>query len=264
MKQHTIHSEKTVIGLVLLALLVFVFPERCRGYIMPAEQIIQFMASNFSKFETLIITQSIRQEDQKDKESVKVFKEKIWMKTPSLFHSKVLDQTGERVVIPDFFYRRLLIANNEKRLEQILSGIGINLESVALTRIDGIIAYRIGDRLPDAPKLLIEKERFLPLFLQYRLPENPGMETIAVRFRDHRKLEQGWYPFEIIYSEGSKIRESYTIDTLQANVPVSQSLFDTSEIKSRPAQAPEKGTIPKEEEERLRKIIKEFDKKYRR
>ena len=71
-------------------------------------------------------------------------------------------------------FRRLLISNSGTGLERLLSGMGINLKKVSFTRIEGIIAYRIGDKTPDSPKLLLEKETFLPSsFNVQTFSENP-------------------------------------------------------------------------------------------
>ena len=246
---------------LLIAVLIFVLPGTGYGYIMPAEQIIGFMATNFSKFKTLIITQSTNQGSDGNKEVEKVFKEKIWIKSPDLFRSKIIDEGIERVRVTDNTYRQLLIANNKKRLMRVLGGMGINKESVAFTRIDGLIAYRIGDKEPDRPKILIEKKRFLPLMLIYSLSEDPAGNKIKIRFRDYRKMEQGWYPFEITYSYGNEIIEKYAIHTLNANLPVDLSLFYSSKVQTLPGKAPEKGEDSLEEE-RLRQIIKTFEEKY--
>jgi hypothetical protein len=250
------------IGLLFLAILTLFVTERGHGYIMPAEQLIGLMAGNFSKFNTVVLIQSTQQEIQSDGGVERTFEEKIWMKSPSFSHSEVLDKNVDRVMEPAIAYRQLLIANSGQRLMQLLAKMGINLQSVAFTRIDGVIAYRIGDREPDSPKLIIEKEKFLPLLLKYRLPDDYFREKITVRFKDYRKLDEGWFPFEITYLDGKKIREIYIINTFHANLPIDPSLFDASRTKTQPEEAPEKKQ-PSPEEERLKQIIKTFEEKYR-
>ena len=144
---------------------------------------------------------------------------------------------------------------------QLLSGMGVNLHSVALTRIDGVIAYRIGDKEPERPKILVEKERFLPLLLVYKTPRPYVQETITVQFKDYKKMEEGWYPFEIIYTDGKAFKEIYTIHTLKANVPIDPALFVMPKREVAPEQASEPDQVPSEEE-RLRDIIKKFEEKY--
>ena len=230
----------------------------CYGYIMPAEQLLEFMTKNFSNFKTVLITQSTL---QKRPDGERFFTEQIRMKSPDLFDLKVLDRVEERVELPDMAYRQLLIANSSWRLEQILSMMGINLQAVAFTRIDGIIAYRIGEKESYRPKLLIEKERFLPMLLIYNSREDLSENMVTVRFQDYRKQDEGWYPFEITYDLGDKIREQYTVQSFQSNEPVDPSLLQTLDIKPYQSHVPEKG-LSDVEEERLRDIIKAFEEKY--
>ncbi len=265
-----IKIEVCCIVFFLFATLVFMVKDTCHGYIMPAEQLIEFMANNFSKFNSLVIIQSVSEDNQRsDEENLvyyedaeNVFKEQIWMKSPNLFRSEVLGDDGDRGEIPDMVYRRLLITNSQEGLEQLLSGMGINLQSVALARIDGIIAYRIGDKGPYSPKLIIEKERFLPLLLIYGSFENFDKGPITVRFKEYKKLEQGWYPFEITYSVWDRAKETFEIQHMEVNIPIDPSRFDSSSVKARPDKAQDtEGRSP--EEKRLRKIIKAFEEKYR-
>ena len=225
---------------------------------MPVEQLIAFMAKNFSGFQTLVIIQSTQQQDERYEVGEGSFMEKISMKSPDLFRAEVLDSPMGRLMEPDTAYRQLLIANGRERLMELLSKMGISLHSVALTRIDRIIAYQIGGKEPERPKILIEKDRFLPLLLIYSSSESFVSETITVKFRDYRKIDKGWYPFEISYSDGRELREDYTINTLQANVPIDPALF----LRSGPDQPSEQGQVPLQEE-RLRQIIRKFEERYR-
>lgn len=250
------------ISLLLILGMTFFTSGRGMGYIMPAEQIIDFMAKNFSKFKTLIFTQSTQQQDEEAEGDGRVFEEKIWMKSPSFFHSEVIDRDVERAAEPASAYRQLLIANNGQRLSRLLSKMGIDVRSVAFTRIDGQVAYRIGDKEPDSPKILIEKDRFLPLLLIYRLPGQIFKESIRVRFKDYRKMDRGWYPFEIIYFDGQRIREVYTIQTLRLNVPIDKDFFASPRAKVQPGE-PQETPKGSPEEERLKDVIKKFEEKYR-
>jgi len=252
---------KYLAGIVLLVGLLFIPAEKCLGYIIPAEQLLGFMAKNFSKFRTLLIIQSTQQEDEKSEGGEESFMEKIWMESPDRVRSQVMDHPMGRINKPDMRYRQILMANNAQRLLQLLSQMGVNTHSVAFTRIDDIIAYRIGDKEPHRPKILVEKDKFLPLLLVYRSTEQSHLETITVQFKDYKKTEEGWYPFEITYSDGKGLKENYTIHTLQANVPIDPALFVMPKSESLPDQASEPGQGPAEEE-RLREIIKKFEEKY--
>ncbi|MGD9075773.1 MAG: hypothetical protein PVJ69_11230 [Desulfobacteraceae bacterium] len=248
-------------GVLLLLGLLFMPAAESQGYVIPAEQLIAFVAKNFSKFQTLVIIQSTQQKDEEYEEGGESFMERIWMKSPDLLRSQVTDHPMGRVKEPDMGYRQIFMANSAQRLMQLLSRMGVNLHSVAFTRIDGVIAYRIGDKEHDRPKILVEKDRFLPLLLVYRSSEQSGLEMITVQFKDYKKMEEGWYPFEITYSDGKAFKEVYTIHTLQANVPINPTLFVMPKTESVPDQTFEPGQVPAEEE-RLREIIKKFEEKY--
>ena len=235
--------------------------ETSQGYVMPADQIIAFMAKNFSKFQTLVIVQSTLQKDEKYEGGEESFMERVWMQSPDRSRSQVMDHPVGRVKAPDMGYRQILMANSAQRLMQLLSSMGVNLHSVGFTRIEGIIAYRIGDKEPERPKILVEKDRFLPLLLVYRSLEQSVQDTITVQFNDYKKMDEGWYPFQIIYSDGKALKEDYTIHTLQANVPIDPALFVMPRRESVSDQASEPGQVPPEEE-RLREVIKKFEEKY--
>jgi len=77
---------------------------------------------------------------------------------------------------------------------------------------------------------LIEKERFLPLQLVYRMAGEISEEVVTVMFQDYRKEGKGWFPFQISYSVDNRIREEYSIQNLQINIPIYSSSLQTFEI----------------------------------
>ena len=212
---------KTTAILLAMGLLV---PCASEAYVMPAEQIIQFMAANFAKFDTLVITQSTTRM-QMGETPERVYEEVLSIKSPNLFHSLLLDPSGEQRGVDDRIFRELLIASSQRRLLPRLSELGIDTRQVAYTRLDGTVAYRIGEKDPKKPKLLIEKARVLPLLMVYQRPDQVTGELIRVRFLDYRKVEQGWVPYEIHYFSGDQWVEKYSVHSVKVNVPLKPSLF---------------------------------------
>ena len=151
----------------------------------------------------------------------------------------------------DMAFRQIFMAGDKNTIMALLSEMGINLNSVAFTRFDGVIAYRLGDEDARKPKLLIEKEKFLPLLLNYRLWGDSGEKTVTVRFDDYRKVAEGWYPYEIAIFAGEDLDERYFVTDLQANIPVDSSLFERREEHKKPP-----------DEDRLREIIDLLKEKY--
>ena len=192
------------------------------AYVLPAEQIVQFMASNFSKTQTLRVDQYCQETGEEGGSTG--FYEVLTMKSPDLFHSRIKDSDERKGAERDNFYLQFFLSNSASRLSALLLEMGIDLQKVAYTRMDGVIAYRIGDTEETSPKVLIEKGRFLPLHVSYRA-SGPEGTLVKAKFLDYRKVEQAWYPFETLYSRADGTTQKCTVRSLRVNGPVSPSLF---------------------------------------
>jgi hypothetical protein len=192
------------------------------AYVLPAEQIVQFMASNFSKTQTLIVDQYCQETNEE--KGISGFDEVLTMKSPDLFHSRIEDSDEKKGAERYYSYRQFFLANSPSRLLALLLEMGIDLQKVGYTRIDGVIAYRIGDTEDASPRVMVEKGRFLPLLVSYKAP-GPRETVVKAKFLDYRKVEQAWYPFEILYSRADGITEKCTVRSLRVNRPVSPSHF---------------------------------------
>jgi len=208
----------------IMAALGLLVPCASRAYVMPAEQIIQFMTAHFAKFDTLVIRQTTAQM-QKEESPERVYEEILSMKSPNLFHASLLDGSKDQGSVEDRTYRELLIANRQRRLLARLNELGIDIQHVAYTRLEGTVAYCIGEKDSKRPKLVIEKARVLPLLIVYQRPGQEAGELIRVRFLDYRKVEQGWFPFEIHSFSGDQWIEKHSVHSVKVNVPLSPSLF---------------------------------------
>ena len=238
-----------VTGLCLLTSLFFMISDRCLGYVLPSSQLISYMVKNFSEFRTLVITQTTWQKDERKGEGWESYQERIWMESPDLFRSEIPDLPKGTLMEPDTSFRSLLMADSDSRVKGLLTRMGINLNATGLTLVEETVAYRIGGKDPDAPKIVIEKKRLLPLVLTYSFPGNYGMATITVLFSDYRKIDKGWYPFETTYFDPRGFREHCVIDTLQANVPIDPALFVGADISSGPDQTLGQDEISRKEKD---------------
>jgi hypothetical protein len=272
-----------ILGSLLFASVALVIPPRASAYIMPAEEILGLMMANFSKFKTVVITQTTHLFSPSDQEPETVFRERLWIKSPGYLRGEFVgpvegeasesrpaysrgeaeNREARSRLSSEISFRRLLMANDGRSIMMLLSEMGVNLESVSFTRFNRIIAYRIGDKDPESPMLLIEKERFLPLLFTYRIVKEAGHTIVTVRFDDYRKLTQGWYPYEISYVAGKEVGARYGILDLQINVPVETSEYKTGGEETVSPQGPGSEQEPLEEE-RLREIIRLLKEKYRR
>ena len=267
-KRHKCFSVAFLMALVA----VFMMAGNALAYIMPIEQLAGFMAANFSNFKTLVVFQTTHLVNPQSQEPESVFQERIWLKSPGFYRSEPVDGSEGQVKEgnvpvggrhnPDMSFRRLLMAGDGRTILALLSEMGVNYGSVTFSRFDGVIVYHIGDTALESPKLLIEKKRFLPLLLRYRLPANSGKRMVTVRFEEYRKVEKGWYPYSIVYCAGNGREEHYSISDMQVNVPIEQTLSIIPGPGTLPAGNSERK--PEQEEgKRLKDVIEALKKKYR-
>jgi hypothetical protein len=229
--------------------------DRSAAYVLPAEQLLQFMAVHFSKFHTLVVKQAVERESQ---EGTKAFEETLFMRSPDLLRSQSAETSIDEDGMIDRSYQKLFLAGSQTGLTDLLTEAGVDLGQVSYTRVHGTVAYLIGGRSPDSPRIAVEKERFLPLLFVYPSRLLPGPGLIEVNFLDYRQVGQGWYPYEILYKSGEGLAERYKIESIQVNVPLQPSLFNTSSAPSGPV----KNNAA--DEEKIKEIIKSFEQKYGR
>ncbi len=233
-------SSFVVVVALSTLLLTWADPFRSEAYIMPAKQVIKLMSDNFSGIRSLVITQATNLKARENQETELKFQEKVWLKSPDIHLNEIVqgptspENNGAlstyRKAIRDRTFRFILMSSEAEKTTELLVGMGINLDSIALARHDGVIVYKIGDEGLDSPKLLVEKKRFLPLFLSYRPPPGTLQGMITVEFADYRKVENVWYPFQIYYIEdrGDFIEARSIVLELKLNVPVEPPTFRES------------------------------------
>ncbi|MBW2311431.1 MAG: hypothetical protein JRF35_10215 [Deltaproteobacteria bacterium] len=233
----------------LLIVTLFVLPSMGHAYILPSSQIIEFMVRKFASVNTLRITQLTKIVDL-EREMEMVFGESIAVMSPDLYRSEVAGQSGKRIIVRNglrtvkiidgdivhekenvtFPYHFLMVAQDSRHLLKDLEELGINLDMVSLTRFRGRIAYLIGNKEEGSSRLLVDKDFFIPLLLQYG--------NVAFFASDFAQIKQGlWYPRYILYSyTGANIedyiQEEYRIKDIFINPSIDASLFDVSTIRS--------------------------------
>ncbi len=260
------------------------------AYVMPLDQILGKVRKQFVTQNTLIIEQATHVIHSRDPLREKVFREKVWLKTPRYERSMEMAaphlpnaaantpktmpvpangvlKTEEppvpamRQPNPDAAYRWILMANPKGEISAFLSQLGIQIWDLGYDRCDGVVAYRVGARDPSGPRLLVDKARFFPLLLSYVLPGDPEGRLVTVRFRDYRKIDAGWYPYEIEYTLEDAPAEVYFILNLTANAQIQTSFFERR-VQRAPTtpRPPESQSIP--DNQRLKKIMRNLEKKY--
>ncbi len=239
---------------------------------MPAEQLLYLMGANFSSFKTLIIKQSIHVMSNDEHETEKLLTEKIWLKAPGFYRSEVISGSevqdiedplimhGERN--SEMFFRRLFMVNDPDSIMSFLSNVGVDIDSVFYTRFEGSVAYLLGRKSPESPKLVIGKDTFFPLFFSYRVQTQTETTLVNVRFEDYQNLDKGWYPYEITYLTPENVIERYVVLDLEVNPSIEGPLSEiTAEVKMIFRESDVSQESP--EDKRLRELIELFKEKYR-
>jgi len=270
----------------MLTSLLWVMPGGSAGYVMPAQQMIDKMSARFSRFHTLIVDQTIHVLDRQDGESAEVVRERIWLRSPGYCRSEIVggaerEQTSRpevRGAQPpmkedisrkgtsgalkhDTTFRWLLMANEGTTMLAFLTQLGVNVNAVAFARLDGKVVYRIGDPSPESPKLLIDRESFLPLLLSYVSPGRLGEAQITVRFDNFKEVDSGWYPYRIDYTQGEEQAERYFVLNIRVNPSIKASFFEApADRVSFPGKTED--VLDEKEEERLKEAIRQLKEKH--
>lgn len=224
---------------LLAALLAFAIlcPLNSFAYIIPASQIIEFMTDKCSAVKTLKIVQlnrvvGINQEAGNSIENI------VYVMSPDLYRSEIsgppykrlqINNGDSRLNVVDGIindgedtaglpYHFLFIAQNHQEILNYFKELGINVEKTSLTRYAGKISYLIGDRENESPKLIVDKELFLPLLLKYH-------DSLFI-FSDYRDMmEKDLYPYKVVHLHNG-IKEEYSVKGIMVNPPLDLYLFE--------------------------------------
>ncbi len=279
--------KKHLMFIWLIACLFWAMPGISAGYVMPIDQMIDKMRARFSRFNTLIVDQTTHVLNRQDGETARVFQERIWLKSPGHCRAEIVGRPerqdvssappasggavqGGGQVAPSVVsgqpnhnttFRWLLMANERDEILGFLSQLGVDVESVGFARLDGKVAYRIGDKALESPKLLIDRETFLPLLFSYEPPGVSKGNRVTVRFNNFKEVTSGWYPYTIDYSAGKDQAERYFLLNLRVNPPIETSFFKAAAEKAGVVPTPEPVGGGKEED-RLDEVIRILKEKY--
>ena len=274
---------KNLKTIIMCCLFLFFTAAEISAYVMPLEQILARVGKRFAGQYSLIIEQSTHVIQSRDPLVEEVFKEKVWLKNPQYVRTVEMNtlatknasvggsksipgnttekQAAENQPNPDTSYRWLLMDHPKGGISAYLSQLGIQIGDSGYDRCDGVVAYRVGNRDPQGPRLLVDKERFFPLLLSYMLPGYQDGRLVTVRFKDYRKSDAGWYPYEIEYELQGAPVEVYRILNLTANAPIETSFFER-EIDPSPAPVRPSPNQGQPDDDRLKEIMRKLEKKY--
>lgn len=225
------------------------------GYVMPSEQILEYMSKHVLGFETLGLVLEFARDQDEGEEEAPVSK-RVWFRPPD----SVRVQPGggrEQGVFPWLESGVLsLFSGNTGEAERTLSRMGVGIGRSAYDRLEKTVAYRIGSAPGDGPFLLVEKRSFLPLLLEFEPPGARIGERARVRFRNYQKIGDGWFPYEFVCQAASGVTRIYTVRAVSANASARSWLSVSPEGKARENDRGEGASGRRE------RVLESFEKKY--
>ena len=252
---------------VILWLLVCVqaVPGPAEGYVVPPEQLLDFMAESVAGFDTLSVTWE-RSEGTGGPESPAALKEQIWFRRPGEAWIQRTEGNGDGA-LEDLWVDFLeLFSGRRAASERFLVRSGVEVVRSAYARVDRTVAYRIGGA--GAPALFLEKSRFLPLALVYEPPDAGVGEVAELRFQEYEKTGEGWFPHEILYTSASGVTGILKVKIVRPNAPFPESgppprmQGAGRETTGETAEEASGETAGEKEPGRLERVIRAFEEKY--
>jgi outer membrane lipoprotein-sorting protein len=263
----------------------FAWAAATRAYILPAEQILNFLIDGLGPGRTLIVTQKTVHYDPGFEGGIQEYEETLYYGFPDRFRSEVtapgLEQV--RVVNPDGailvmngrivaetengfdHFKDLLLYRQTGLLVDRLSQSGVNLQVVSLGRFNDKIVYVIGAKYPDesVPQVWIDKTTFRPA--RFLLPDggSEGDSLQDIQFTDYTSLDKGkTYPGRILFLENDTLVKMQVLETFSVDAEVPGELFDVAYLRDayEPLAPIQPLPPPASEPEEVKKSIEEFKK----
>ncbi len=249
------NTLKRCVIFALCVLVLLGFAAASRAYVLPAEQILDFMIKHLGSVSTLQISQKTVIYDPSLEEGMQEFDATLYYRYPDQFRYEAITPDGEeiRVVGPDGavvvrkgqivgqresqfdHFKDPLLYRNAGLLHRKFSQREVDLDVVSLGRYRNKISYVIGAKYPDEslPQVWIEKNTFRPI--RYILtPGNlndSGSEE--VEYADYTPLGKNkWYPARILFYKNGRLTRMYMLEDFKINPKLSNKLFDMAHLRT--------------------------------
>jgi len=275
------HFLLSLIGI----LVIFGHPATTHSYILPAEQILEFMIKHLGSAHSLQVLQKTVIYDPSLEEGMREFDATLYYWYPDRFRGEVRTPEGEHVRVTgpegaisvtngkiigerenpfDHFKDPLLYRQTELLQRQLLK-LEVNLNVVSLGRYRNKISYVIGAKYPDEslPQVWIEKNTFRPL--RYILTPGGPSDSEEVEYADYRSLgKDNWYPESILFYKNGRLTKRYVLKSFKINPKLPNQLFDIPHLKTvyQLMVSTHPSPLPPSELDEVRQTIENFTKTF--
>ncbi|MBT8350834.1 MAG: hypothetical protein KJO26_06325 [Deltaproteobacteria bacterium] len=281
-------SKITIFFLSISILPLFFVP--ANAYVLQGPHLLELMAQNIGKTESLFVSQQLALYDDSFKDGSIELKEALKYIFPEKFRSDVVSKNGKRIHVVSkgrsltiidgktvasretIFdrYKDIILYNSRSALMQKLVHLGINTSVVSLGRFENKPVYILGAQYPDesVSQIWINKETFRPFRWIISTERSNGLiDSLEVRYSKWRKIRKIFYPMHIEFYQDDQLVRIIKVNEIKVNPAISGALFDINRLKStypedkRDTQVLSDQRQPSELTE-VQKMIEEFKKIY--
>ena len=278
--------QRVVIFILVLILSVSaVGLELAHGYLLPPQQILEFVCDKTGKIYNFKLEAVVESPDP-DLPDTMINKEMVYYAArPDLLRmetvgegedSTVLVEGGKKLAFVEGhlltepaphedIFPALLYADSPQTLEMLLAAEQVDLSQVHLGRLGKQIAYIIGGspREVGAPQFWCDKDNFWPIRLIGRRSSSGVDDLVDIRFLSYQEVAGSiWLPTVIEIYRQNQLVFRMTVQSTSVNQKLPDSLFDMKKFAAEhppPVPPKEPSEKPAEKLEEMRRYL---EKKY--
>ena len=270
-------------ALVLIVSISGVRPGHC--YLLPAEQILEFVAKRTAKLYSLRLRVLAETPDPTRPGAVTIKEMVYYAARPDFLRQEMVQEadggailvgSGRRLSVIDGhlleeiprheeIFPILLFASSAKVLKTLLVQEQVDLNQVRLSRMGGQIAYVIGApaREAEVPEFWCDKERFLPLRLIGRRANQGVTDLVDIRFLSYQEVADSiWLPMKIEFYRRDRLSLRLVVQKPYYNERFPLELFDLDAFAARYPPLPLPAEPPEKPAEALEEMRRYLEKKY--
>jgi hypothetical protein len=273
------------IALALMLSLTISGVELAHSYLLPSQQIIEFVAKQTAKLYNFRLNVMAESPDPASPGAMMAREMVYYGARPDLLRrepigeaedSTILVGSGRRLSVIDGhlleelprheeIFPILLFANSAETLRTFLAVEQVDFSQVRLSRMGGQIAYVIGGPpgQPGAPEFWCDKDRFLPLRLVGRRSYHGVTDLVDIRFLSYQEVAKSfWLPTIIEFYRQDQLFLRLIVQQTYYNERLSATLFDLNAFAAKhpPLPLPKEGS--EKPEEPLEEMRRYLEKKY--
>jgi outer membrane lipoprotein-sorting protein len=252
------------------------------GYLLPAEQIIEFVTEQTARVYNFRL-EAVAETPDPEYPEITIKRAMVYYAArPDYLRQEMVGEaesgtvlvgTGQRLSVIDGhlvaerprhedIFPLLLLSNSPETLRVLLAAEQVDLSQVHLSRLGGRIAYVIGGPPgdPEAPQFWCDKDNFWPLRLVGLRSYHGVTNLIDIRFLAYQQVTESiWLPMEIEFYRQNQLVLKLVVEKVGFNERLPDSLFDLEKFAAKfpPLPPPKEPTEkPTEALEEMRRYLK--------